>query len=414
MDNKNSNQPTQELECYVDAPGNAGITQDMVEKGTNEMPCASRLDTQQLGDAGPWPVDHPMPCPRWGGPRPSLHLTLQQYKELVTKAEVLISQLLVSHHYDSINNFLTLYRNYKATPDHTLKEFFPKYNPPIQPYKHTCVGLAIEVMKCLKSLETDFPGIEQSIMVVSCEENVEKMVEYTTLHQRPPEFPIVTEKDHVMVACHLQLDGRPGLFLSDLGYHVARLVTVMVDRGHPHTGWFTQASKPRYIKEFNYQFYQENQNYVEWHERETKADKVILQRSLVYVERAYLSAIEFTEKRNLVWDMKNLLARGSNGALLAGINFVSNRKETKVTVSYMGPDGVKLRNKLNVEVFLNLAEIPENVVQDVKECNEQLNMEEGMLMSILNELAVIMSNRNFVSDMLDLNELIRELTIIKK
>lgn len=185
-----------------------------------------------------WPADHPLPPPRWGAPRPALHLSLVQYEELVSKAEALLNRLVVSENYDSVNNFLSLYDAYMASPDQTLAEYFPKYNPPIRAHKNTCVGLGMEVMKRLKSLEADFPGITKSMMLVSCDENIQDLKDYATSFPGPQGFLIETEKDHVMVAIHVKVAGRPGLFLSDLGYHISRVVTVMADRCYPHTGMF--------------------------------------------------------------------------------------------------------------------------------------------------------------------------------
>lgn len=165
-----------------------------------------------------------------------MHLSLRQYEDLVAKAEALLSRLVVNQRYDSVNNFISLYDAYMASPDETLQEFFPKYNPPIRPHKNTCVGLGMEVMKCLKALEKDFPGITKSMMLVSCDENIQDLLDYTTSFPGPQGFLIETEKDHVMVACHVRVAGRPGVFLCDLGYHISRVVTVMGDRSYPHTG----------------------------------------------------------------------------------------------------------------------------------------------------------------------------------
>ncbi|CAH2207494.1 jg26671, partial [Pararge aegeria aegeria] len=110
----------------------------------------------------------------------------------------------------------------------------------------------------------------------------------------------------------------------------------------------------------------------------------------------------------------SLVARDSKGNLMAGIYFVSKRKETKLTVSYVGPDNVKLRKKLNLEDFLDLSKIPRDIIQDVELCNEQLHMEDGTLTTLLHELAVVMNNCSFVSEMHDLNDMMKNLTIKMK
>lgn len=246
---------SQDLEWSPETPLGAGATRDVVGHAPIEMASTSseeraiRRVTGRWGaewlswlgsgfiKPGPqWPADHPLPAPRWGAPRPALHLSLQKYEDLVAKAEAILSRLVVAENYDSVNNFITLYDSYMASPDETLKEFFPKYNPTIRAHKHTCVGLGMEVIKRLKVLENDFPGITKSMMLVSCDENIEDLVDYTTSFPGPQGFLIETEKDHVMMAIHVRVDGRPGIFLSDLGYHISRVVTVMADRCYPHTG----------------------------------------------------------------------------------------------------------------------------------------------------------------------------------
>ncbi|CAH4029877.1 unnamed protein product [Pieris brassicae] len=349
-----------------------------------------------------WPTGHPLPPPRWGGPRPALHLSLQQYEDLVAKAEAILSRLAVSENYDSVNNFITLYDSYMAAPDETLAEFFPKYNPPIRAHKHTCVGLGMETMKRLKALENDFPGISKSMMLVSCDENIQDLGDYATAFPGPQGFLIETEKDHVMLCIHVRVAGRQGVFLSDLGYHVSRVVTVMADRCYPHTGWFTQSDEPHSRKEYNYQFNLQNSNYVEWHERDTRGTSVKERLSLIYVAKPYLTAVSVTEKRNLVWDLRSLLARNPKGHLTAGIYFPVKEKDQQFTMFFDGTNG-KQRKKLKFESFLELQKIPDELVDEVEQCNEQLRMRDGELLSILKKLASIMSDQEYMKELLEIN-----------
>lgn len=46
------------------------------------------------------------------------------------------------------------------------------------------------------------------------------------------------EKEHVLLALKVNVQGRVGILLCDPGYHVARVITVMRDRTYPHTGNF--------------------------------------------------------------------------------------------------------------------------------------------------------------------------------
>ncbi|XP_041982309.1 uncharacterized protein LOC121735532 [Aricia agestis] len=304
---------------------------------------------------------------------------------------------------------MTLYDAYMASPDQSLEEFFPKYNPPIRAHKHTCVGLGMEVMKRLKVLENDFPGITKSMMLVSCDENIQDLLDYTTSFPGPQGFLIETEKDHVMLAIQVKVAGRPGVFLSDLGYHISRVVTVMADRCYPHTGWFTQSDEPHCRKEYNYQFNIHNSSYVEWHERETRGETVKERLSLVYVARPYLTAVSVTEKRNLVWDLRSLLARNAKGHLTAGIYFPLKLKDQQFTMFLDGTNG-KTRKKLKFETFLELQKIPDEVVDEVEQCNDQLHLRDGELLSILKKLATIMADEEYMSELQDVNQKIVELS----
>ncbi|KAM3957936.1 uncharacterized protein ACR2FA_008079 [Aphomia sociella] len=296
-----------------------------------------------------------------------------------------------------------------SAPDDTLNEFFPKYNPPIRPRKNTCVGLGMEVMKKLKVLEKDFPGITKSMMLVSCDENIQDLLDYATSSPGPQGFLIETEKDHVMVAIHVRIGSRRGVFLSDLGYHISRVVTVMEDRCYPHTGWFIQSDQPHCRKEYNYQLNPQNTNYIEWHERETRGSNVKERLSLIYVARAYLSAVSVTEKRNLVWDLRSLLARDQKGNLIAGIYFPLKLKTQEFTIFFDGNTG-KQRKKMKFETFLELQKIPDEVVDEVEQCNEQLRLRDGELLSVLKRLATIMADEEYMAELLDINNKIVQLS----
>ncbi|KAJ2940383.1 hypothetical protein O0L34_g60 [Tuta absoluta] len=296
-----------------------------------------------------------------------------------------------------------------ASPDPDLLPFYQKYNPPIRAKKHTCVGLGMEVIKKLKVLEKDFPGITKSMMLVSCDENIEDLNDYATSFPGPQGFLIETEKDHVMVAIHVKVNGRPGVFLSDLGYHIARVVTVMADRCYPHTGWFTQSDEPHCRKEYMYQLNVHNSNYVEWHERETRGANVKERLSLIYVAKAYLSAVSVSEKRNLIWDLRSLLARDPKGRLTAGIYFPLKAKTQEFTIFYEGNNG-KQRKKMKFETFLERQTIPDEVVDEVEQCCEQLRLRDGELLSILKRLATIVSDEEYMTELLDINSKIVELS----
>lgn len=115
-----------------------------------------------------------------------------------------------------------------------LYAVYRQYAPPIRNKKHTCVGLGLELMRRWRALERQFPGCGAATALVSCEEAVVEVREYVA--REGPHLLLTAEKEHAMVCVRVLVDGRPGALLADPGYHVPRIVTVMLDRQYPHTG----------------------------------------------------------------------------------------------------------------------------------------------------------------------------------
>lgn len=60
--------------------------------------------------------------------------------------------------------------------------------------------------------------------------------EYVSFSDRLNTVAYSLEKEHVLLAMKVEVDGRSGVLLCDPGYHVGRVVTVMGDGVYPHTG----------------------------------------------------------------------------------------------------------------------------------------------------------------------------------
>lgn len=168
------------------------------------------------------------------------------------------------------------------------------------------------------------------------------------------------EKEHVLVCLKIQIDGRGGIMLLDPGYHIARVITVMEDKMYPHTGWFTQSDESEVKKEYNYVLCAEDPYYVEWHEKQTSPSA--LERSqvaLIYVERPYLTAIDVTERRNIVYNFRSLLARDSKGHVIAGFYFkvtMNPPDKQDFTIFYQAIEGKK-KTKLPFSKFFNRVKV---------------------------------------------------------
>lgn len=168
------------------------------------------------------------------------------------------------------------------------------------------------------------------------------------------------EKEHVLLCLKIKINGRRGVLLLDPGYHVARVITVMADQKYPHTGWFIQSDEAGCKKEYNYILCAKDPDYVEWHERETRPSALErTQTALIYVARPYLTAIDVTERRNLVYNFRSLLSRDTKGHVVAGFYFpviLDQNNAQTFTIFYQTSTG-KRRIKLQFSDFYNLSKV---------------------------------------------------------
>lgn len=182
------------------------------------------------------------------------------------------------------------------------------------------------------------------------------MSEYASLNDRLDSIATSLEKEHVLLALRFDIAGRKGILLCDPGYHVGRVITVMMDGKYPHTGWFTQSEENNNKKEYCYSFCSVNANFIEWTERNTRSDGVSKSfSSLIFIARPYLTAVDVTERRNLVYDFRSLLSRDPKGHVTAGIYFKVKENYDEFTVFYQ--EGGKKRIKMNFSSFLKPSEV---------------------------------------------------------
>lgn len=354
----------------------------------------------------------PLPLPVWAHyESPALTVsTVEQYEELAGSVELETQHLLREHRYDTVGNLLRFYKNYVASGECVLDRFYRKYQPVITHEHHTCVGLGFELLQRLRSLNKRYPGIASGLYLVSCEETIDDIAGYVG----GPPAADSGEKEHVLVCLKIEISGRRGLMLLDPGYHVARVITVMEDKSYPHTGWFTQSDEPNCKKEYNYFLCANDPDYVEWHERETRPGALeTTQVALIYVARPYLTAIDVTERRNLVYNFRSLLARDTKGHVTAGIYFpvvLDMNNAQNFTIFYQTSNGKK-RVKMPFSKFRSSPEIntAEEDAKVIAECARQLGMSQDTLGSLLSALATVMSDSSFLAQMLAINARINTL-----
>lgn len=356
---------------------------------------------------GIWPLEHPLPLPDWApGTKESLNFeNVWQYEDLNALIEVKLRRMLEETHYDTVHNFIDFYKSFKKTRRQDLKSFFQFYDIPINRRHHMCVSLAMEIVTRIVEI---FPELANHLYIVSCEEAVEAPQAYIDDCREVglSSADSNVEKEHALVAMKIVIGGREGMLILDPGYHVARAVTVMKDQCYPHTGWFVQSDEKHCKREYCYQFNAHDNNYIEWVERETRRENQQYKVSLVYVERSYRTAIDVTVRRNLVYNFRSLLARDAKGRVFAGVYFplMLNTSDAQFTLFYDDQNNTSVKVKQLFSIFKNPSKIPDNVTSHLHQLAPQLNLDTDELLDILKSLAEVVTDQDFVKQVLAIND----------
>ncbi|KAH8365217.1 hypothetical protein KR084_006210, partial [Drosophila pseudotakahashii] len=366
---------------------------------------------------GVWPLGHPLPLPDWsseaGGKGTLIFDNVWQYEELNGIVETTLQRMLEETHYNTVNLFVDFYRSFKRTRRSDLRSFFQFYDVPINRRHHMCVSLAFEIMARMVQL---FPVLANYLYVVSCEEQVMDCQDYVQLDEECGlnSVDAGVEKEHVMVAMRIAIGERRGVMILDPGYHVSRAVTVMQDQSYPHTGWFTQSKEPHLQRDYCYAYSQQNGKFVEWKEREIRGDDTSYKTSLIYVAQEYITAIDVTVRRNLVYNFRSLLSRDAKGQVYAGIYFplVANGQEAYLTIFYDGPNEQRVRTKLMFSAFkVGKGKLPDYVGQHLSRLAPQLKMPLPELTELCKSLAEVVTDQSFISQVLAINDDIGNMSV---
>uniref|UniRef100_A0A6P4EBI0 Uncharacterized protein LOC108041937 n=1 Tax=Drosophila rhopaloa TaxID=1041015 RepID=A0A6P4EBI0_DRORH len=366
---------------------------------------------------GVWPLGHPLPLPDWAssesGKGTLVFDNVWQYEELNGIVETTLQRMLEETHYNTVNLFVDFYRSFKRTRRSDLRSFFQFYDVPINRRHHMCVSLAFEIMARIVQL---FPVLANYLYVVSCEEQVMDCQDYVQLDEECGlnSVDAGVEKEHVMVAMRVAIGERRGVMILDPGYHVSRAVTVMQDQSYPHTGWFTQSKEPHLQRDYCYAYSQQNGKFVEWKEREIRGEDTSYKTSLVYVAQEYITAIDVTVRRNLVYNFRSLLSRDAKGQVYAGIYFplVANCQESYLTIFYDGPNEQRVRTKLMFSVFkVGKGKLPDYVGQHLSRLAPQLKMPLQELTELCKSLADVVTDQNFIGQVLAINDDIGNMSV---
>jgi hypothetical protein len=363
---------------------------------------------------GAWQLQHPLPLPQWM-PRSKDALvvdTIWQYEDIIGVIDTLLQRMLEETHYDTVHNFLDLHQSYRRSDNaKSLRKFFQKYQPPINRRHHMCVSLGMEIIARISDI---YPEIADRFYLVSCEEALDDHLTYVEACEEDGIERIAynLEKEHALVAMKVNVAGRDGILLLDPGYHVARAVTIMQDQAYPNTGWFTQTDEPACKREYCYSFAALSTKFVQWQERSTRGDKEKLETSLVFVDKSYMTAIDVTVRRNLVYNFRSLLARDAKGRVCAGLYFPipASPSDTHITLFYLANEqSVKVKQRLSV--FIDPSRLPNSLQHHLECLAPQLRFELDDLVVLLQQCATALADFDFVKQLLLINSQIGELSV---
>lgn len=289
----------------------------------------------------------PLPEPEWGSEPEYLEFSsLVTFQFLLQELRLILAAELESHSYNTFGSFIEFYDAFlkQGLP---FEEFYQSYKPMILPESLSCVGLGCSLIDSMKaSLSNCYPGLKCALFIASCEEVVLDVDTYTNFS---PPASSTSVKEHVLVVLRVMIEGREGYIVLDPGYHVNIPVIVMSDGKYPNTGWFLLSETSKVKKEYNYTV---DGSYIKWHVKETRGGKVKSWTNLIYIEKKFLSYISVSEKRNLVFNFRTLVARDKKQPV-AGMycNFEGdekftfffndesfNRQEVKIPFEYFQSD----------------------------------------------------------------------------
>lgn len=125
------------------------------------------------------------------------------------------------------------------------------------------------------------------------------------------------------------------------------------------SGWFTKSMEPHLQRDYGYKFARHSHKYVEWQEREIRSEKTVYKTSLIYVDQAYVTAVDVTVRRNLVYNFRSLLSRDAKGQVTAGIYLpiLANSNEAHFTIFYDDSMEQRVKTKFMFNILKNVSKV---------------------------------------------------------
>lgn len=304
-----------------------------------------------------------------------------------------------SHPYNTFGSFIHFYDAF-LKQGRSLKEFYQSYEPVILPESLSCVGLGCSLMDSMKqSFDYCYPGLKCALFIASCEEVIMDVDLYTSFS---PPSKSTSVKEHVLVVLKFLLEGREGYIVLDPGYHVNIPVIVMSDGNYPDTGWFLLSETVKVKKEYNYVI---DGDYIKWYVKETRGTKVKSWTNLIYIRKKFLSHIAVSEKRNLVFNFRTLVARDQEQPI-AGI-YCNFESDEKFTFFFNDESYSRQEIKIPFDYFQSGSEINQ-FENSISVCASQIGFNKSMVLDMIVHIIKAYFNPNFMPYVRNLNKEIDE------
>ncbi|KAG8198512.1 hypothetical protein JTE90_017377 [Oedothorax gibbosus] len=362
-------------------------------------PCSRELVNKPILPDGIWNLEHEvksddgsqlLPDPEWGEEvAEALEFSSPEtFRFFLKELCRILESELETHPYNTFGSFLAFYDAFKKQKGLTLEEFFRRYEATIMPDSLSCVGLGCSLASRMRAnLGPCYPGLARALFLASCEEMIMDVEAYVS--QSPPSQSL-SVKEHVLVVLRVDVEGRMGYVVLDPGYHVGIPVVVMEDGQFPDTGWFLSAETAKAKKEY---CYAADGTYIKWHVKETRSGKVNTWTNLVFVGRKFLSCVGVSEKRNLVFNFRTIVARNRDGPF-AGI-YCNFEGDERFTFFYNEVDQKRVEVKIPFDYFKG--ESTNNSFEgSIASCCAQIGFNEKMVKDMIVRLIEAFYDSDFL------------------
>ncbi|KAG1652106.1 hypothetical protein GQR58_026531 [Nymphon striatum] len=343
----------------------------------------------------------PLPLAKWlPAPPPVVFNSFEEFMNIYDKLRIIIRRQLCEERYSTVHNLIQFYADYllHSCPD-DFENFFLDYKPGLIYDNFSCTGLALDLWNRISSSKLSFlaPSIGKSLYLASSEEIITNVDLYCS-YNPPNAFGV--EKEHVLLCLKILLTGRSGYVLLDPGYHIRCPIIVMDDGQYPQsTGvsetdiddWYLQNTTNKCRKEYKYANHHSKQ-YVKWIIREIRNGHAKIINNLIHCGNAFMSPLDVVERRNLVFNFKNLIARNEHG-IYAGLYFVM--KKNSSFVLFYPIKGLRKEIRIPFSYFMQSIK-KKDYEEAIKECCIKVGYQGNELHYLLHKVVEISEDKIFM------------------